>query len=92
MMTKWEYDIKSYSIEQVIAVRQGSGLPDDDVRPVMFCTDEGACFFDNIPNPNIRAILQILNGRGAEGWQLVSVSFRTEEMVCFWKREVVEAS
>jgi hypothetical protein len=89
-MTKWEYDITSYSIEQVLALRRELGQAADDERPVMFCTDEGACFFDNMPNPNIRAIQQILNGKGAEGWQLVSVSFRTEEMVCFWKREVTE--
>jgi hypothetical protein len=90
-MTKWEYDITSYSIEQVLAVRKELGLPADDARPVMFCTDEGACFFDNIPNPNIRAILQILNGRGLEGWELASVRFRAEEMICFWKREVIGA-
>ena len=64
------------------------GYPPEDERAVMFCTDEGVCFFDNIPNPNIQAILHILNGRGAEGWQLVTVTFRTDEMLCFWKREV----
>jgi hypothetical protein len=86
-MKNWEYDITSYSIEQVRAVRAELGYPADDERAVMFCTDEGLCFFDNIPNPNIKAILHILNGRGAEGWQLVDVAFRTDEMLCFWKRE-----
>lgn len=87
-MTKWEYDITSYSIEQVLAQRDKLGLPAEEERPVMFCTDKGACFFDNIPNPNIQVILDILNSKGAEGWQLVDVSFREDEMVCFWKREV----
>jgi hypothetical protein len=90
LITKWEYDITSYSIEQVRAVRAELGYPPEDERAVMFCTDEGVCFFDNIPNPNIQAILHILNGRGAEGWQLVTVTFRTDEMLCFWKREAEE--
>jgi hypothetical protein len=89
-MTKWEYDITSYSIEQVRATRAELGYPADDGQAVMFCTDEGVCFFDNIPNPNIRAILHILNGRGAEGWQLATVALRSAEMLCFWKREVEE--
>ena len=86
-MAKWEYDITSYSIEQVLALREKLGLPADGDRPVMFCTDKGACFFDNVPNANIQIILDMLNSKGAEGWQLVDVSFRADEMVCFWKRE-----
>ena len=77
-MTKWEHDITSYSIEQVRATRAQLGYPPDDERSVMFCTDEGVCFFDNIPNPSIKAILHILNSRGAEGWQLADVQFRTD--------------
>ncbi len=84
-MKKWQYDITSYSIEQVRAIQAKRQLPTDD-RPVMFCTDKGACFFDNIPNANIQALLHILDTKGAEGWELVSVQFRSEEMVCFWKK------
>ena len=87
-MKKWEYDITSYSIEQVIATREKMGYPEIEDRPVMFCTDQGACFLDNIPNPNTKAIQHILNSRGAEGWQLAAVSFRADEMLCFWMREV----
>jgi hypothetical protein len=85
-MHKWRYDITSYSVEQVRTVREKLGLPAEEERPVLFCTDKGACFFDNIPNPNIQAIIDILDRKGAEGWELVSVSFRTDEMVCFWKQ------
>ena len=42
----------------------------------------------SFPNPNTKAIQQILNNRGAEGWQLAAVSFRADEMLCFWMREV----
>jgi hypothetical protein len=87
-MLAWEYDITAYSIEQVLAMREQAGLPEEQDRPIMFCTDKGACFFDNIPNSNIQIILEMLNGKGAEGWQLVDVNFRGDEMICFWKREV----
>ncbi|MBC7232888.1 MAG: hypothetical protein H5T68_06580 [Chloroflexi bacterium] len=86
-MKKWEYDITSYSIEQVLAIREKLGYPPEAERPVMFCTDKGMCFFDNIPNPNIHAILHILNSKGAEGWQLATITFRADEMLCFWMRE-----
>ena len=85
-MNKWRYDITSHSLDQVRAVRQKLGLSVDEEKHVLFCTDKGACFFDNIPNPNIQAIIEILDRKGAEGWELVSVNFRTDEMVCFWKR------
>ena len=87
-MKKWEYDITSYTIEQVLAMRAQLGYPAEEASPVMFCTDQGLCFFDNIPNPNTQAIKSILNGKGAEGWELATVAFRTDEMVCFWKRKV----
>ena len=54
----------------------------------MFCTDKGTCFFDNMPNPNTKAIQHILNNRGADGRQLAAVTFRADEMLCFWMREV----
>jgi hypothetical protein len=87
-MNRWEFDITSYSVEQVLATRAKLGYAPEAENPVMFCTDEGLCFFDNIPNPNAKAILHIINSRGAEGWQLVTVVMRTDEMLCFWKRPV----
>jgi hypothetical protein len=86
-MKKWEYDVTSYTIEQVVAMREKLGYGTGEERPVMFCTDEGACFFDNVPNPNTKAILQLLNSKGTEGWQLATVAFRSDEMLCFWMRE-----
>nr|MBC7244019.1 hypothetical protein [Chloroflexota bacterium] len=91
-MKKWEYDITSYSIEQVLAIREKLGYPPEQEKPVVFCTDTGVCFFNNIPNPNINAILHILNTKGAEGWQLAAVTFRADEMLCFWMREAESKS
>ncbi len=89
-MKKWEYDVTSYSTEQVQAMRNTLGLPAEEAGPVMFCNSEGACFFDKMPNANTQAIVHILNSRGAEGWRLASVAFRTDQMICFWMRKVEE--
>ena len=89
-MKRWEYDISSHSVEQVQAARDKLGLPAEQVEPVMFCDSEGVCFFDKMPNANTQAIVHILNSRGAEGWRLASVAFRTDQMICFWMRKVEE--
>ena len=89
-MKRWEYDITSYSIEQVQVLRDRLGYPAEAERPVMFCSDRGACVLDNVPNASTRTLLHILNTQGAQGWQLASVTFRSDEMVCFWMREVIE--
>ena len=91
-MKRWEYNITSYSIEQVQVLRDRLGYPIEAERPVIFCSDKGACVLDNVPNANTKTLLHILNTQGTEGWQLASVTFRSEEMVCFWMREVVEKS
>jgi len=52
----------------------------------MFCDDEGVCYFDAGPNPFTQAIERLLDEVGEEGWELVQVAFRTEQMICFWKQ------
>jgi len=89
-MKKWEYDITSHTVEQVHVVRDKLGLPAEEAGPVMFCNSDGVCFFDKMPNANTQAIVHILNSRGAQGWRLASVTFRTDEMICFWMRRVEE--
>jgi hypothetical protein len=86
-MKRWEYDISSYSVDQVLALRDKLGYPAGAERPVMFCTDKGACVLDNVPSANTKALLHNLNARGAEGWQLSTVTFRSDEMICFWMRK-----
>jgi hypothetical protein len=88
-MKKWQYDITAYSAQQVLAERQKMGLETGASEPALFCNEKGVCFFDQLPNPNTQAILQLLNARGQDGWQLATVTFRAEEMICFWMREIL---
>lgn len=87
-MKAWEYDIASYSTEDIFAQRAKQGQPAGDKEPVFYCNSDGMCFFDNMPNANTQAIVKILNERGVQGWRLCSVTFRGNEMLCFWMRKV----
>jgi len=89
-MAQWEYDVSSFTIEQVNAVREQLGLATEGAGPVMFCTDQGACVLSNIPNANTRAIVHLLNRKGTEGWQLAAATFRADEMICFWMRKLAD--
>jgi len=55
--------------------------------PVVYCDTAGACFFDQASNPYVQAIIAILDEMGQEGWQLVQVQPRAQDLICFWRRE-----
>ncbi|HUV88864.1 MAG TPA: DUF4177 domain-containing protein [Anaerolineae bacterium] len=83
-MGNWQYRITVHTPADVLDL-----LPEpvEQVPPTIFCDDQGACYFDAGPNPFTRAIEQLLNQVGEQGWELVQVTFRPDQMICFWKRE-----
>ena len=87
-MTRWEYDITTYSVSEILSIRDRLGLSgrEEGARRI-FCDSEGQCFFDDMPNPEMEAIKNLLDTRGSEGWELVQVVFHKEELICMWKRE-----
>ena len=82
-MGNWQYRITVHTPADVLDL-----LPEpvEQVPPTIFCDDEGACYFDAGPNPFTRAIEQLLNKVGEQGWELVQVAFRPNQMIGFWKR------
>ena len=82
-MPKWRYRITVHTAADVL-----DQLPEpvEQVPPTIFCDDEGACYFDAGPNPFTRAIERTLDQVGDEGWELVQVTFRPDQMIGFWKR------
>jgi len=82
-MDSWRYRITTHDAGQVLDL-----LPEpvEDVPPTMYCDDEGVCYFDAGPNPFTGAIERLLNEFGKEGWELVQVAFRPQQMICFWKQ------
>jgi hypothetical protein len=88
-MDRWEYQITTHPVSEVLEVREELGHPPDPAGPqVVYCDTEGQCFFDEAPNPYVEAIVHILNGKGEGGWELVQIAFREADFICIWRREL----
>ena len=74
IMKKFEYDITKHPASEFTHL-------------VYFCTAQGECKFDQIPEGQTKVLGEILNERGAQGWELVHLAFGKDGLVCFWKRE-----
>lgn len=80
----WEHAITVHTLDEIVG--EGAKLEaQEDI--VLFCDTEGTCFFDDAPNPYLKAMTATLDRRGVEGWILVDVTLREEDMICFWRRE-----
>ena len=84
-MEKYEYTITTHTADEILSTI--SDLTVEAEPPVVYCDAQGACFFDDAPNPYTAAIVEILNGHGERGWILVQVALREQDMICFWRRE-----
>jgi hypothetical protein len=85
MEQQYEYDITVHKADEILA--EVSDLAVGVEPPVLYCDSEGVCFFDDAPNPYLAVIVEILNARGEQGWILVQVALREQDMICFWRRE-----
>ena len=84
-MTRWRYRITTHTVPDIL--ERVSGLEQaEDVPPTIFCDDQGACYFDAAPNRLTDAIQALLDQVGEEGWELVQIAFRPQELVAFWKQ------
>ena len=82
-MVQWTYQITTYAAEDIREL-----IPEviGEVPEAIFCDDQGACYFDEGPNPFTLAIEQLLTQVGEEGWELVQVIPRSQQLICVWKR------
>jgi hypothetical protein len=76
VMKKFEYDITKYPASKFTHL-------------VYFCTDQGECKLDQIPEHQTRVLNEILNERGSHGWELVDLAFGNDGLVAFWKKEII---
>ncbi len=74
-MKKFEYEITKHPNEAFTQV-------------VYFCSGEGECSVDHVPGDQISILENLLNDRGAEGWDLVQLVFGTDGILCFWKKAI----
>jgi hypothetical protein len=84
-MEKTEYTITTHTAGEILA--RISDLSAEAELPVVYCDAQGACFFDDAPNPYTAAVIEILNAQGEQGWILIQVALREQDMICFWRRK-----
>jgi hypothetical protein len=85
MAQQYKYDITVHKADEILA--KVSGLAVGVEPPVLYCDSQGVCFFDDAPNPYLAAIVEILDAQGEQGWILVQIALREQDMICFWRRE-----
>ncbi len=85
-MSGWRYKVSVHTAGDIL-----NNLPEtvEQAPPAIYCDDKGACYFDEGPNPFTQAIEQVLDELGGQGWELVQVLFRPDQMICFWKQPLV---
>jgi hypothetical protein len=83
VMNNWRYKVTVHEPDDILD-RLSQTM--EVIPPAIYCDDEGACYFDRGPNPFTQAIEHLLNDIGAEGWELVQIMFRPNQMIGFWKR------
>lgn len=74
MEKQFEYEVRKYPAKRF-------------VRLAYFCTDEGECGLDELPEEQMKAFEALLNKRGSKGWELVQAFFGPAGVVAVWKKE-----
>ncbi|MGC8602852.1 MAG: hypothetical protein ACP5VS_04085 [Desulfomonilaceae bacterium] len=76
-MEKFEYEITRYPSETFN-------------RLVYFCTVKGDCALQEVPSEEPLALLELLNEKGARGWELVQLLFGNGGVMACWKRKITD--
>lgn len=74
-MPRFEYEITKHPVEEFGHL-------------VYFCTDQGECTIRDLPPDHLSLFGQMMNQRGAEGWEMIQVFFGKDGVVIFWKKAV----
>ena len=74
-MAHFEYEITKHSAEAFYKL-------------VYFCSDQGDCRMEDLPSDQLKVLGDILNERGAEGWELTQILLGKDGVVAFWKRAI----
>ena len=74
-MNRFEYDISRHTADSFSKV-------------AYFCTEKGDCSVEQIPASEPQALVNILNERGTQGWELVQLLFGDGGVIACWKRRI----
>ncbi|MDH7500242.1 MAG: hypothetical protein QHH30_07630 [candidate division NC10 bacterium] len=73
-MKRWQYEISRHPLSR-------------DNRMRIFCSERGECSVEEVETSDSQRVLEVLQERGQEGWELVQILFGRDGFICFWKRE-----
>jgi hypothetical protein len=74
-MERYEYDVTTHAA-------------DTFSRLVYFCSAEGNCTLEEVPAEEPQILVDLLNERGLEGWELIQLLFGKEGVMACWKRRI----
>lgn len=74
-MNRYEYEISTYPADLFQHL-------------VFFCSEQGACSIDKVPDEQTKTLKNILNERGEQGWEMIQTNFGKDGLLIFWKRQV----
>jgi len=72
-MEKFVYEITKYPAETFKQL-------------VFFCSEKGQYTIDQVPNDQAKVLKDLLNEKGAQGWELVQLYFGDDGAIAFWQR------
>jgi len=85
---RYEHAVTVYDLDDILA--QVASPSAEEPPSMVYCDEEGLCFFDEGPNPYLAAMVGLMNEQGQQGWSLVQFVPRRQELICFWKRKLLE--
>ncbi len=77
-MERYEYQVTRHEAEEFRQV-------------VYFCSDRGDCGLEEVPAEQAQRLVDLLNERGEEGWELLQLAFKTDGFLGIWKRKIETA-
>lgn len=72
-MARFEYEITKHAA-------------DEFQQLVYFCTDQGECSVRELPHDQLKMLTDVMNQRGAVGWEVIQVFFGKDGVLILWKR------
>jgi hypothetical protein len=75
-MEHYEYEITTHS-------------GDTFSRLTYFCSEGGECSLEEVPSGEPQILVDLLNERGGNGWELVQLLFGKDGVMAFWKRRSI---
>jgi hypothetical protein len=74
-MDRYEYEISTHAADVFS-------------RLIYFCTEQGNCRLEEVPAEEPQILVDLLNERGLEGWELIQLLFGKDGVMACWKRRI----